>query len=85
MCAALLELNPEMYSGWNYRREAVQDILAAGGDAAVEVCWCGCSVMLVLYQAGGCMYEVAVQCCCKRMSTQHVVNHMLTHGQHHVQ
>ena len=31
----LLELHPEVYTVWNHRREALQPVLAAGGDAAV--------------------------------------------------
>lgn len=38
MCAALLELNPEMYSAWNYRREALVNVLRGGDDSATEVC-----------------------------------------------
>lgn len=37
MCAALLELNPEMYSGWNYRREALIDVLLKKDDDATKV------------------------------------------------
>ena len=35
LSAKLLELNPEVYSVWNYRREALAPALDAGGDAAV--------------------------------------------------
>ncbi len=31
LAAKLLELNPEVYTVWNYRREALQPILSAGG------------------------------------------------------
>ncbi|PSC76033.1 Geranylgeranyl transferase type-2 subunit alpha [Micractinium conductrix] len=33
--AKLLELHPEVYTVWNYRREALGPVLAAGGEAAV--------------------------------------------------
>ena len=35
LAAKLLELNPEVYTVWNYRREALAPVLAAGGDAAL--------------------------------------------------
>ena len=34
--AQLLALNPEVYSLWNHRKEAVGPVLAAGGSAAAE-------------------------------------------------
>ena len=36
MSARLLELNPEVYTVWNYRREAIAPTVDSGGDAAVE-------------------------------------------------
>ena len=36
LAATLLEHNPEAYTAWNFRREAVGPVLAAGGPAAVE-------------------------------------------------
>ncbi|KAI3437691.1 hypothetical protein D9Q98_000140 [Chlorella vulgaris] len=35
LSAKLLELHPEMYTGWNYRRTALVPVLEAGGEAAV--------------------------------------------------
>eukprot|EP00887_Chlorella_sp_A99_P001811 scaffold19.g1811.t1 len=35
LAAKLLELNPEVYTVWNWRREALAPVLAAGGEAAV--------------------------------------------------
>lgn len=31
LAARLLELNPEVYTAWNFRREALEPLLAAGG------------------------------------------------------
>lgn len=36
LSATLLEHNPEAYTAWNFRREALGPVLAAGGAAAVE-------------------------------------------------
>ena len=36
MAAKLVEMNPEMYTVWNYRREYLQPIFEKGGDAAVD-------------------------------------------------
>lgn len=36
LSASLLELNPEVYTVWNYRREALGETLDAGGDEAVK-------------------------------------------------
>ena len=36
LAARLLELNPEVYTAWNMRREALEAVLDGGGDAAVE-------------------------------------------------
>jgi geranylgeranyl transferase type-2 subunit alpha len=36
MSEKLLEMNPEMYTVWNYRREYLAPILEGGGDVAVE-------------------------------------------------
>lgn len=35
LSAKLLELNPEVYTVWNYRREALGPVVAAGGEPAV--------------------------------------------------
>jgi geranylgeranyl transferase type-2 subunit alpha len=37
LSARLLELNPEIYTVWNYRREALQPPISNGGDEAVTV------------------------------------------------
>lgn len=36
MSEKLVQMNPEMYTVWNYRRKHVAAVLAGGGDAAVE-------------------------------------------------
>lgn len=36
LCAKLLELNPEVYTGWNYRREFLEPILREGGAPALH-------------------------------------------------
>jgi len=36
MSAKLLEMNPEMYTVWNYRREYLEPIVKEGGDSALE-------------------------------------------------
>ncbi|KAL4433395.1 hypothetical protein ABPG77_010248 [Micractinium sp. CCAP 211/92] len=37
LAGKLLELHPEVYSVWNFRREALQPVLDAGGEPAVAV------------------------------------------------
>lgn len=36
MSEKLLELNPEMYTVWNYRREYLEPVIAEGGEHAVQ-------------------------------------------------
>lgn len=36
MSAKLLEMNPEMYTVWNYRREYLEPIIQKGGEEALE-------------------------------------------------
>lgn len=36
MSEKLLEINPEMYTVWNYRREYLEPIIEGGGDEAVQ-------------------------------------------------
>lgn len=33
----LLQLNPEVYTAWNFRRQAFEEKLKAGGDVAIEI------------------------------------------------
>lgn len=37
MCAKLLELNPEVYTAWNYRREAYQETITHGGNESLQL------------------------------------------------
>ena len=38
LAAKLLELNPEVYTAWNFRREALEAVLDAGGAPAPSCC-----------------------------------------------
>lgn len=40
LAAKLLELNPEIYTVWNYRREAIGPLLEQGGNNLVYLFQC---------------------------------------------